>query len=84
MSLLCSGYNPDFRYLKESLGLSDGNLAFHLQVLQDAGYVIADKRLVAGQALSFYRATKAGIDRFRGHRQLLREILSLNSRDWDR
>lgn len=39
MSTLLAAGEADFRLLKDSLGLSDGNLSTHLALLEDRGYI---------------------------------------------
>ena len=39
LTILSESRRADFTYLRDSLELTDGNLARHLQVLGDAGYV---------------------------------------------
>ena len=43
MSTLLALGEADFKLLKETLGLSDGNLSTHLALLEDRGYVTVTK-----------------------------------------
>ena len=46
MSLLAVEEEVDFARLKESLQLSDGNLASHMQALEKLGYVEVRKQFI--------------------------------------
>lgn len=56
----------DFLFLKQTLGLTGGNLSQHLRTLEDAGYVTIDK-VIEG------RRTRTWVSITRGGRRALRE-----------
>jgi DNA-binding MarR family transcriptional regulator len=43
MVILKEAKRADFNYLKNTLGLTDGNLGRHLAALEEAGYIALDK-----------------------------------------
>ena len=43
----------DFSYLKQQLGLTDGNLGAHLATLESKGYIALDKEFVARRPKTF-------------------------------
>lgn len=49
-----------FSELKESLGLTDGNLSIHARKLEDAGYVLCKKSFVGRKPRTEYRLSAAG------------------------
>ena len=46
MAFLSGAGTADFSRLKERVGVTDGNLSVNLRKLEDAGYVIIEKRFV--------------------------------------
>jgi DNA-binding MarR family transcriptional regulator len=64
----------DFRSLAKSLELTDGNLGSHLQTLEEAGYIKAEKSFVDRKPRTHVAATHKGRARFEDHVAALREI----------
>lgn len=78
MAALCqlrAGELVDFAYLKERLGLTDGNLGSHLTTLENAGYITLEKTFVARRPKTFVVASAAGRAAFAGHVAALQAIL---------
>jgi DNA-binding MarR family transcriptional regulator len=46
MAYLSTAGSADFNELKARLQATDGNLSVHLRKLEDAGYIVIDKRFV--------------------------------------
>jgi DNA-binding MarR family transcriptional regulator len=65
----------DFSYLKERLGLTDGNLGAHLATLEARGYIAIDKQFVSRRPKTFVNATLAGRAAFASHVAALTSIL---------
>jgi len=65
----------DFSYLKDRLGLTDGNLGAHLATLEARGYIAIDKQFVSRRPKTFVSATAAGRAAFAGHVAALTSIL---------
>lgn len=78
MSALCQlgeRTRVDFTYLKESLGLTDGNLGAHLATLEAKGYISVDKEFVARRPKTFVAVMPAGRLAFASHVAALQSIL---------
>jgi DNA-binding MarR family transcriptional regulator len=54
----------DFRYLRENLELTDGNLGGHLQTLENAGLIRVSKTFEGKRPRTWVSATKLGRDSF--------------------
>ena len=67
MSLLVVQDELDFARLKESLQLSDGNLASHMQALEKLGYVEVRKQFIGRKPNTQYAATELGKQAFAQH-----------------
>lgn len=65
----------EFGFLKETLGLTDGNLSRHLQVLEEAGFVEVDKGYSGRRPRTWVRITRAGRKAFAREVSTLRELL---------
>lgn len=65
----------DFSFLKEKLGLTDGNLGAHLRALEDAGYIVVEKTFVARRPKTTLAASAAGRKAFTAHVAALQSIL---------
>ena len=66
----------DFRYLRDTLGLTDGNLGRHLEVLEGAGLVAVEKLVDRGRSRTWVRMTRAGRVALRAEVAALREIVA--------
>jgi DNA-binding MarR family transcriptional regulator len=76
LSLLRETDRVDFTFLKDSLGLTDGNLGAHLATLEAKGYIAVDKEFVARRPKTFVAATPAGRLAFASHVAALQSILN--------
>lgn len=65
----------DFSFLKEKLGLTDGNLGAHLRVLEEANYVLVEKTFVARRPKTFLSPSATGRKAFAAHVAALQSIL---------
>lgn len=75
ISILASGEEADFGYLKEQLGLSDGNLSTHLGILEKAGYIEIRKMFVKKKPRTVCRITGKGRKAFLDHMEVLEKII---------
>jgi len=66
----------DFSYLKDNLGLTDGNLGAHLSTLEGKGYIAVEKTFVARRPKTFVSVTPEGRQAFTSHVQALQAILA--------
>ena len=65
----------DFTYLRDLLGVTDGNLGAHLRKLEEAGYIAVNKTFVERKPRTFVSATSEGCLIFQEHVAALESIL---------
>lgn len=75
MSALIARGEADFRFLKDTLGVTDGNLSIHLTKLEDAGYVSSIKEFVRKKPHTVYHPTERGRDAFQTYLTALERIV---------
>jgi len=75
MSTLLALDEADFKLLKETLSLSDGNLSTHLALLEERGYVEVRKEFVRRKPHTSYKASEAGRAAFHGYLLALERII---------
>lgn len=75
MSLLLVEPWVEFSTMKESLDLTDGNLAGHLKMLEEKGYVTFEKRFVGRKPQTSYSVTEQGRKAFSEHLDALEKLL---------
>lgn len=75
MSILMVNDRADFLFLKETLELTDGNLASHLIALEKAGYIEVNKTFVGKKPNTSYIASTEGKQAFREHIDALENLL---------
>jgi len=75
MSILMVNEWVGFKTLKEMLGLTDGNLASHLKVLEQADYIRLKKEFVGRKPQTSYRTTALGRKAFEDHLKALEHLL---------
>lgn len=76
MSVLIVNDWVEFKKLKEMLGVSDGNLASHIKVLEKETYIEFKKEFVGRKPKTTYRATIAGRKAFQEHLDALEALLN--------
>lgn len=76
LAILDSVARADFRYLRDTLALTDGNLGRHLEVLEDAGLVTIDKAFEKRKPRTWIKITRAGREEFHAEIDALREIVA--------
>ena len=75
MSLLATTERLTFTELRETLGLTDGNLSVHLRKLEAHGYLVVDKQFVDRKPRSEYALTPEGRAAFADYIQALEVIV---------
>ncbi|HZV02925.1 MAG TPA: transcriptional regulator [Planctomycetota bacterium] len=75
VSTLAARRQVDYLELRTLLGLTDGNLAGHLRVLERARYVEFEKSFVERKPRTTYRLTAAGRRAFQKHVEALAALL---------
>ncbi|MFT2008593.1 winged helix-turn-helix domain-containing protein [Pontibacter sp. 13R65] len=82
MSVLMVEDRVNFNTLKETLQLTDGNLASHLRALEEASYLRVEKQFVGRKPNTNYQATNEGKTAFKEHLDALEQLI-LNNRNND-
>lgn len=75
LTVLAEVESASFTYLRDELGLSDGNLSRHLRVLEEAGLVAITKSFRGRTPLTTVKATPAGRRALAGHLAALQEMI---------
>jgi len=75
MSTLLALGEADFRLLKETLGLSDGNLSTHLALLEERGYITVHKEFRGRKPHTRAMPTEAGRAAFKEYLAALERII---------
>jgi DNA-binding HxlR family transcriptional regulator len=75
MSVLMVNEYYDFNSLKETLDVTDGNLASHLKALEEKGMIKVNKQFIGRKPNTSYSATETGIAEFRHHLKALENLI---------
>jgi DNA-binding HxlR family transcriptional regulator len=75
MSALMARPDADFRSLKETLNVTDGNLSIHLSKLEEAGYITVHKEFVRKKPHTTYAPTDSGKEAFLRYLAALERIV---------
>lgn len=75
MSVVMVNSEISFNDLKQLLEVTDGNLATHLQTLEESGFLKVHKGFVGRKTNTTYSITKAGEKAFRDHVQALENMI---------
>jgi DNA-binding MarR family transcriptional regulator len=79
MSVLMVNDIIDFSSLKDTLGLTDGNLASHINALEKLRYIEVSKQFVGKKPNTTYSATALGREAFNEHLKALEELIRKSS-----
>lgn len=75
MSVLMVNDEYDFNNLKETLCVTDGNLASHLKALEEKGMIKVNKQFIGRKPNTSYSATESGIADFQQHLKALENLI---------
>ncbi|MFN0290011.1 winged helix-turn-helix domain-containing protein [Pedobacter helvus] len=75
MSVLVVNDSVSFNDLKQLLELTDGNLASHLNTLEQAAYIKMHKAFVGRKTNTTYTITELGKQSFKGHLDALEKMI---------
>lgn len=75
MAALASADKLDFRFLRDTVEISDSLLSKHLTTLETAGYVQVTKGHVGRRARTWVQLTPTGRDAFGAYQRVLRRIV---------
>jgi len=76
MSILVVNDSYDFNSFKESLGVTDGNLASHIKALEDNGLIKSKKKFIGKKPNTSYSITEKGRLKFSLHLRALENIIN--------
>jgi len=75
MSVLIVNDFFDFNNLKETLNVTDGNLASHLKTLEENDLIKVNKQFIGRKPNTSYSITETGAKKFRIHLDALEQII---------
>ncbi len=75
LTLLLKNGRLDFKTLRDELGLTDGNLATHLRVLEREGIVRYEKTFKGRKPITYYELTEEGRRRLERYLKALKSLL---------
>lgn len=79
MSILMVNDFVDFSTLKEQLHITDGNLASHLNALENLKYINIRKQFIGKKPNTSYATTNVGKKAFSEHLDALERLINLSS-----
>jgi len=79
MSILLVNDWVDFKTLKQTLEVTDGNLASHLKALESKDFIEVRKQFVGRKPNTSYRVTALGRQSFNEHLNALEQLLNMRS-----
>ena len=77
MSLLFVVESSDFQFLKTQTKLTDGNLSSHISKLEDAGYVLVEKKFKGKKPITKLKLTKEGREAFTRYKEEMDKIFKI-------
>ena len=75
MSMLAAASELSFTEMRDSLGMTDGNITTHIRTLQEAGYVSITKSFQNNRPLTTCSLTASGRKAFTNYINLLEKIV---------
>ena len=81
MSMLAASPELSFTELRDTLGMTDGNITTHIRTLQEAGYLSVTKSFQNNRPLTTCSLTVAGRKAFTQYINLLERIVRQNKPD---
>ncbi|MGD0583125.1 MAG: transcriptional regulator [Bacteroidales bacterium] len=75
MSVLMVNDSYDFNSFKETLDVTDGNLASHLKALEEKKMIMVNKQFIGRKPNTSYTATDQGRQVFRQHLKNLEDLI---------
>ena len=78
LSMLAASPELSFTELRDTLGMTDGNLTTHIRTLQESGYLSVTKSFQNNRPLTTCALTAAGKKAFTHYINLLEQIIRQN------
>ena len=75
LTALRHGEKLDFVWLRDLLGVTDGNLGSHILKLEEAGYIDVEKTFISRKPRTLLAATDKGRAAFQSHVKALKAII---------
>ncbi len=75
LSILITIENANFTFLKDSIGVTDGNLSTHLTKLESAGIITIEKTFKGKKPQTICAITDKGRDAFKNYLDQLEQIV---------
>lgn len=75
MSVLMVNESFDFNGFKDTLEVTDGNLASHLKALEEKNMIQVNKQFIGRKPNTSYSATKEGVRLFQQHLRALEDLI---------
>jgi DNA-binding MarR family transcriptional regulator len=79
MSILMVNERVEFTTLKETLNVTDGNIASHISALEKLHYVLVKKQFIGKKPNTTYTVTKLGRKAFSEHLDALEKLIKINT-----
>lgn len=79
LAILAKVERVDFRFLCETLDVSESLLSKHVSALEAAGYVATHKTRLAGRARTWLSMTASGEQAFAAYKQAIDDIVNSGS-----
>lgn len=76
MSVLMANSSYDFNGFKETLNVTDGNLASHLKSLEENDLIRVNKQFIGRKPNTSYSATEKGKTLFHEHLKALENLIN--------
>ncbi|MEN3536650.1 MULTISPECIES: transcriptional regulator [Microbispora] len=80
MAALAAAEKADFRFLRDTIEVSDSLLSKHILTLEEAGYVRVEKTFVGKRARTWLSLTDRGRTAFETYMNVLRRIVEATPR----
>lgn len=75
LTILAEAEEVEFRFIEAVTGLTRGNLSSHAAKLEQAGYIVVDKRFRGRTPVTRYRITPSGREALSAYRAQLRAVM---------
>ena len=76
MSVLISLQEAEFKFLREKVHATDGNLSVHLKKLEEAGYINVKKEFIDRKPVSSYKLSEKGTEAFEHYIKKLEDLIN--------
>ena len=74
-ALLSNVKELEFKVLREQLEISDSVLSKHIKQLNDAGYIVINKRTESGRQYTWISLNGSGVKAYKAHVTALKKII---------